>query len=50
MSNNIKRSIIEFYLDWVNNWLTAESMASHYGLTVDQVNWLIETGRELNND
>jgi len=43
----MKQILIDFYLDWVNNYLTTEKMASDYGLTERQVFNIIEVGREL---
>jgi hypothetical protein len=50
MTHNIKRSIVEFYLDWFNNFISYEAMAEHYNLEVDQVKWLVMTGRGLNDE
>lgn len=44
---NIKNDLILFYLDWVNNWLSPESMAEYYGINTKQCIELIEIGREL---
>lgn len=43
----MKQQLIAFYLDWVNNYLGPHSMASAYGITVEQCNTLLEIGREL---
>lgn len=44
----MKKQLIEFYLDWVNNYVTLSKMAEAYGLTNPQAQKLIELGRELN--
>lgn len=41
----MKKKLIEFYLDWVNNFLTIQRMAEHYGLTISDTMALIEMGR-----
>lgn len=42
----MKKQLIEFYLDWVNNFLTAGAMAEYYGLTVDETIHLIDMGKK----
>jgi|TARA_R110000868_G_C10596404_1_gene740052 hypothetical protein len=42
----MNKQIIEFYLDWVNNYLTVETMAEHHGLDVEHARTLIKIGRE----
>ena len=37
--------VIDFYLDWVNNYLTIEKIAEHHGLDVDDARALITMGR-----
>ena len=41
----MKKTLIEFYLDWVNNYLTVSKMAEHYNLSNDTVKHLIEAGK-----
>ena len=41
----MKNQLQEFYLDWVNNYLTIEKMSEHYGLTADATQTLIDLGR-----
>ena len=38
--------VIDFYLDWVNNYLTVETMAEHHGLDVSHARALIDIGRD----
>ncbi len=33
------------YLDYLNNFLTVEKFASHYNITIDEANKLIEEGK-----
>jgi hypothetical protein len=42
----MKKYLIEFYLDWVNNFLTVAKMASNYGITDEECHQLIEIGRK----
>ena len=46
MSNQLK----EFYLDWVNNYLTVEKMAEHNELTVEDTATLINLGRSYHQE
>jgi hypothetical protein len=39
----------DFYLDYVNNWLTVSRMAEHYGITQKRAYRLITLGRHLNH-
>ena len=34
----------EMYLDYVNNFLTVEKFAEHYGITEEKANEIIEEG------
>ena len=43
-------AIIEIYLDWVNNFLSLDKFAEHYGLDEIDANYLIEVGRKLNEE
>ena len=45
----MKNEFIEFYLDWVNNYLSPAKMASDYGITESHCKALINIGRELCN-
>ena len=46
----MKEKLIEFYLDWVNNWLSTVRMAEHYGLTKRECQELIEMGRKYHEE
>lgn len=37
----------ELYLDYVNNFVTVERFAEHYGLSIDGANLIINQGKEL---
>lgn len=39
-------SYVNFYLDWVNDWLTTSSMAEHYGISIDECVKRINAGRD----
>jgi len=39
--------VIDFYLDWFNNYLTVEKLAEHHGLAVDDAKALINMGRYM---
>ena len=42
--------IINLYLDYVNNFITVEAFANYYSLTTLDAYYVIELGRNLNND
>lgn len=42
----MKKALIEFYLDWVNNFITMSYMADHYGITLKECHKLILLGRK----
>jgi hypothetical protein len=41
----MKKQLIDFYLDWVNNYLTTAKMAEHYGLNEGNCIALINMGK-----
>ena len=45
----MNKQLREFYLDWVNNYLTVETMAEHHGLDVDDAKTLISMGRYMHH-
>lgn len=45
----MRESLIEFYLDYMNNWMMVASMAEHYGITELQARVLIALGKEMHN-
>lgn len=46
----MKQHLINFYLDYLNNYLTAHKMAEDYGLTYTEANALIEIGRKYHHE
>lgn len=40
-------TIREYYLDYVNNFLSLEYFASHHCLTLDHARQLVKMGREM---
>lgn len=43
-----RRKKQEMYLDWVNNFLTVEAFAEHYGITIESAEKIIKDGKEVN--
>jgi len=43
-------AIIEIYLDWVNNFLSLDKFAEHYGLDEIDAHYIIDLGRKLNEE
>ena len=41
--------VIDFYLDWFNNYLTVEKIAEHHGLDLDDAKALISMGRYMHH-
>ena len=41
--------VIDFYLDWVNNYLTVNKIAEHHGLDLDDAKALISMGRYMHH-
>jgi len=39
----------EYYLDWLNNFLTVDGYAEHYGLTESQALQRIRIGKTVHN-
>ena len=44
---NVLDTVQAFYLDYVNDYLTVAAIANDNGLTVEQAQTLIDTGREV---
>ena len=40
-----KKSTVEIYYEWLNDWLTTERMAEYYNISRCKLEKLIETGR-----
>lgn len=47
--NTFGDTLIVFYLDWVNNFISVQAMADHYGLSFDECLNLIEVARSYYN-
>jgi flagellar motor component MotA len=43
-------TIIEIYLDWVNNFISLDKFADHYGLDEIDAHYIIDLGRKLNEE
>lgn len=39
----------KLYLSWVNDFLTIESFASYYGLTLESAKFIVHTGHTIMN-
>jgi|DEB0MinimDraft_12_1074336.scaffolds.fasta_scaffold16411_5 adenine-specific DNA glycosylase len=51
MSNQtMAKQLQDFYLDWINNYLTVEKMAEHNELTVEDTATLINLGRSYHEN
>ena len=44
------KQLQEFYLDWINNYLTVDKMAEHNEITVADAKLLIELGRAYHQE
>ena len=45
-----KNSLIRFYLEYVNNFLTIERMAEYYEMPKDDCEYLVNLGRKYNEE
>lgn len=41
--------LIEYYLDWRNNYMSVDKFAEHNGLTLDEAITLIALGKDVFN-
>ena len=46
---SIKSMLNEIYLDYVNNYLTTDKYAEDQGINKDDLLFLIDLGRQINN-
>lgn len=46
MNTVTKQSLIAFYLEFVNNYLTISKMAEHYEMPEDDCKYLVELGEK----
>lgn len=42
----MKQAIIDFYLDWVNNYITLAKIAEHYNISENDALLLISMGKK----
>ena len=47
---SIRKAMIEFYLDWSNNFLTVARLAEYYGITQEDALIYISKGRLYNDE
>jgi len=45
MTTTIKKTNEEFYLEWLNDYLSTEKMAEDYGLNPKELETIIDKGR-----
>lgn len=45
-----KQSLINFYLEYTNNWLTIERMSEHFEMPYDDCSYLVELGRKYHEE
>lgn len=50
MKTHDKDFAVRFYLDYVNNYLTVEKIAEHYGVSMGDAFLLIGKGRDLHEE
>ena len=43
----MRETLVSYYLDFFNNYMTVEKFAEHNGITVDQANQVIKLGKEI---
>ena len=46
----MKKHLIEFYIEWMNDWYNVRAMAEWHGLSYEETNKLIDLGRKLNHE
>ncbi len=44
-----ERAFQGYYLDWINNFLTVQAYARHYGITEAEANQRIRIGKLIHN-
>lgn len=50
MQTITKKSVIEFYLEYVNNFLTLERMAEYYEMPLEDCTYLVELGKKYHSE
>jgi len=48
--NVIKKTLIDMYLDYINNFLTVEGFAENYEMTIAQARKTLVLGREFHTE
>lgn len=48
--NKLKQELINFYLDWVNNFASLSRVAEHYSITESEADQLIDMGRKYHEE
>ena len=46
---NIRKNLIDVYLDWINNFITIPAFADYYGLSESEAKAIIDLGRKLHD-
>ena len=46
----MKQQLVDFYLDWVNNFLSISYMAEWYGITIGECTELVEIGKKYHEE
>lgn len=46
----IRDTLQKVYLEWVNDYLTTQQMAEHYGLEYDDMKALVDTGMRIHDE
>lgn len=49
MQTITKNSLIAFYLEWLNNFLTIERMAEYYEMPIEDCKYLVDLGRKYHS-
>ena len=50
IAEQLKESeVVSLYIDYFNNFLTVEKFAEYYSYPLSDANYIINTGRKLNN-
>jgi hypothetical protein len=46
---DIRQMALDFYLVYVNDYITLSKIAEHYNISTDLARCLVNAGREINN-
>jgi hypothetical protein len=50
MQQITKKSVIAFYLEYLNNFITIKRMAEYYDMPEDDCNYLVQLGKKYHNE